>query len=67
MQASTVPPRRMVVGVSGASGVVYGVRLLQARDVTSVEAVTHTLEQAWREGLVDLTLLQGRTPLAVAA
>jgi diguanylate cyclase (GGDEF)-like protein len=45
----------------------YGVRLLQARDVTSVEAVTHTLEQAWREGLVDLTLLQGRTPLAVAA
>jgi hypothetical protein len=35
--------------------------------VTSLEAVTHTLEQAWREGLVDLTLLQGRTPLAVAA
>ena len=29
MQIRAVPPRRMVVGISGASGVVYGVRLLQ--------------------------------------
>ncbi|QYD72469.1 UbiX family flavin prenyltransferase [Paraburkholderia edwinii] len=29
MQVRAVPPRRMVVGISGASGVVYGVRLLQ--------------------------------------
>lgn len=29
MQVRAVPPRRMIVGISGASGVVYGVRLLQ--------------------------------------
>lgn len=29
MHLSAVPPRRMIVGISGASGVVYGVRLLQ--------------------------------------
>lgn len=45
----------------------YGVRVLQARDEASVAALTHGLEDAWRDGLVDLTLLQGRTPLAVAA
>jgi len=39
MQASTVPPRRMVVGVSGASGVVYGVRLLQL--LRQLEIETH--------------------------
>ena len=45
----------------------YGVRLLHAGDEASLEAITHSLETAWREGQVDLTLLQGRSPLAVAA
>jgi len=45
----------------------YGVRLLQARDEAALEAITRSLEPAWRDGLVTLTLLQGRTPLAVAA
>lgn len=45
----------------------YGVRLLQAGDEASVVALTHGLEDAWRDGRVDLTLLQGRTPLAAAA
>ena len=45
----------------------YGVRLLHARDEASLEAITHTLEAAWRDGQVALTLLQGRTPLAAAA
>ena len=45
----------------------YGVRLLHARDEATLETITHSLESAWREGQVTLTLLQGRTPLAVAA
>jgi len=45
----------------------YGVRLLHARDEATLEAVTRSLESAWRDGQVKLTLLQGRTPLAVAA
>ena len=45
----------------------YGVRLLHARDEASLEAITHSLEAAWRDGQVALTLLQGRTALAVAA
>ncbi|MES2099283.1 MAG: diguanylate cyclase [Pseudomonadota bacterium] len=45
----------------------YGVRLLQARDEAALEAITHSLESAWRDGQVALTLLQGRTALAVAA
>jgi diguanylate cyclase (GGDEF)-like protein len=45
----------------------YGVRLLHARDEASLEAITHSLEAAWRDGQVALTLLQGRSPLAVAA
>lgn len=36
--AETVPPRRLTVGISGASGVIYGVRLLQALQSTDVEA-----------------------------
>jgi hypothetical protein len=45
----------------------YGVRLLHARDEASLEAITRSLETAWRDGQVELTLLQGRTALAVAA
>jgi diguanylate cyclase (GGDEF)-like protein len=45
----------------------YGVRILHARDEESLEAITGSLESAWRDGQVTLTLLQGRTPLAVAA
>ena len=45
----------------------YGVRLLHARDEASLEAITRSLETAWRDGQVALTLLQGRAPLAVAA
>jgi len=45
----------------------YGVRLLHARDEATLEAITRSLESAWQDGQVKLTLLQGRTPLAVAA
>jgi len=45
----------------------YGVRLLHARDEATLEAITRSLESAWRDGQVTLTLLQGRSPLAVAA
>jgi diguanylate cyclase (GGDEF)-like protein len=45
----------------------YGVRLLHARDEATLEEITRSLESAWRDGQVALTLLQGRAPLAVAA
>ena len=45
----------------------YGVRLLHARDEAALDAITRSLESAWRDGQVALTLLQGRAPLAVAA
>lgn len=45
----------------------YGVRLLQAHDEAQLDAITHSLESAWRDGQVALTLLQGRAALAVAA
>ena len=45
----------------------YGVRLLQARDEAALDAITLSLESAWRDGQVALTLLQGRAALAVAA
>ena len=45
----------------------YGVRLLHARDESSLESITHSLESAWRDGQVELTLLQGRSPMAAAA
>lgn len=38
MHSSAVPPRRMIVGISGASGVVYGVRLLQLLRQLDVES-----------------------------
>ncbi|MEP7099852.1 MAG: GGDEF domain-containing protein, partial [Burkholderiales bacterium] len=45
----------------------YGVRLLQARDEAQLDEITHSLEAAWRDGQVALTLLQGRAALAAAA
>ncbi|MEP6873930.1 MAG: GGDEF domain-containing protein [Burkholderiales bacterium] len=45
----------------------YGVRLPHARDEASLEAITRSLESALGEGQVELTLLHGRTPMAVAA
>ncbi len=45
----------------------YGVGLLQAHDEAQLEAITRSLEAAWRDGQVTLTLLQGRAALAVAA
>ena len=45
----------------------YGVRLLERGDEASLEAITDSLEAALRDGLVALTLLEGRTALAVAA
>jgi flavin prenyltransferase len=38
MQSRVIPPRRMVVGISGASGVVYGVRLLQLLRQLEIES-----------------------------
>ena len=38
MQFSSIPPRRMIVGISGASGVVYGVRLLQLLRQLDIES-----------------------------
>lgn len=32
------PPKRLIVGISGASGVIYGVRLLEALRQTGIEA-----------------------------
>ncbi len=45
----------------------YGVRLLKACDEAALEEITRSLESAWRDGQVALTLLQGRAPLAEAA
>jgi diguanylate cyclase (GGDEF)-like protein len=46
----------------------YGVRLLHDSDESSLESITHSLEAAWRDGRVELTLLQGaRAPLEAAA
>jgi flavin prenyltransferase len=35
--ANTSPPKRLIVGISGASGIVYGVRILQALQGTEIE------------------------------
>jgi flavin prenyltransferase len=35
--ANTSPPKRLIVGISGASGIVYGVRILQALQGTGIE------------------------------
>jgi 4-hydroxy-3-polyprenylbenzoate decarboxylase len=41
------PPKRLIIGISGASGAIYGVRLLQALKLLPVEThlvMTHTAE-----------------------
>jgi 4-hydroxy-3-polyprenylbenzoate decarboxylase len=43
MNAST--PRRLIVGITGATGVIYGVRLLQALRATDVES--HLVVSRW--------------------
>jgi len=45
----------------------YGVRLLHASDEGLLDEITRALEDAWREGRVALTLLQGPGPLEAAA
>jgi diguanylate cyclase (GGDEF)-like protein len=45
----------------------YGVRLLHAGDEGQLDQITRSLETAWRDGEVALTLLQGPTGEAAAA
>jgi diguanylate cyclase (GGDEF)-like protein len=45
----------------------YGVRLRHAADERALEVITSSLETAWQDGQVTLTLLQGCSPLAEAA
>jgi diguanylate cyclase (GGDEF)-like protein len=45
----------------------YGVRLLHARDEVLLDDITKGLEEAWDNGQVALTLLQGPTPMEAAA
>jgi len=45
----------------------YGVRLLHAQDEGRLDEITRALEDAWREGRVTLTLLQGPVPMEAAA
>lgn len=46
---TTSPPRRIVVGISGASGAIYGVRLLQVlRETSGVEAHLVVSNAGWR-------------------
>lgn len=43
------PPRRVIVGISGASGAVYGARLLQAlQDMLNVESHLVVSDAGWR-------------------
>jgi diguanylate cyclase (GGDEF)-like protein len=44
----------------------YGVRVLHARDEAALVEITRSLDVASRDGRIELNLLQGRTPLAVA-
>lgn len=42
---SSRPPRRLIVGITGATGVIYGIRLLEALRDTGVE--THLIVSSW--------------------
>ena len=47
--AAAPPPRRIIVAISGASGVVYGVRLLQVlRDIPGIESHLVVSDAGWR-------------------
>ena len=47
--ADVVTPRRIIVAISGASGAIYGVRLLQVmRDLAEVESHLVVSEAGWR-------------------
>ncbi len=61
---STPEPRRIIVGISGASGAIYGIRLLEVlREVPGVE--THLVMSA--AGKLNVALESGRKPAEVAA
>jgi len=48
-EAMSTAPRRIVVGISGASGAIYGVRLLQElRQVTGIETHLVVSDAGWR-------------------
>lgn len=53
--------KRLIVGISGASGAIYGVRLLQVlRDVTDIE--THlVMSQAARQTLSSKRIFPARS------
>jgi flavin prenyltransferase len=49
MNSAPVPARRIIVAISGASGAVYGVRLLQAlREAPGIETHLVVSEAGWR-------------------
>ncbi|MBC7214287.1 UbiX family flavin prenyltransferase [Extensimonas perlucida] len=61
MNLTPEPPRRIVVGISGASGSVYGVRLLQAlREIPGTESHLVVSATGWRNLHHELDLERGR-------
>jgi 4-hydroxy-3-polyprenylbenzoate decarboxylase len=56
-------PQRLVVGITGASGAVYGVRLLEVLRDTAIETHLVLTETAKRVALLET----GRTPIQVEA
>jgi flavin prenyltransferase len=49
MDARVVPPRRLIVGVSGASGATYAVRMLQSlREAGGIESHLVVSDAGWR-------------------
>lgn len=68
MRAPTSAPRRIIVAISGASGAVYGVRLLQAlRDRNGIETHLVVSDPGWHNLRHELGLERaGLEPLAHA-
>ena len=51
------PPRRIIVGISGASGAVYGARLLQVlRDTPGIESHLVVSDAGWRNIELELNM-----------